>query len=96
MLFTEEPIKKTNLFVSQDKDSQIKFFTDNMVNHVYLQDDVIVKQGDIAGPDEYFYIVIEGLAEVILEKRDFCFYSLDSIEMFLKGKGSTIEVKDAV
>lgn len=37
----------------------------------------------MAGPDEYVYIIVEGLAEVILEKTDFCYYSLDSTKMFL-------------
>lgn len=68
-------------------DSQVKFFTDNLIMHVYLQDDIIIKQGDLAGPEEYFYIIIEGLAEVIQEKRDFCFYHLDSTRMFLKDNG---------
>lgn len=83
MLFSELAIRKTNLFNCQDKDSHVKFFTDNLELHVYLQDDIIIKQGDMAGPDEYVYIIVEGLAEVILEKTDFCYYSLDSTKMFL-------------
>jgi|TARA_B110000285_G_C15059768_1_gene581688 hypothetical protein len=83
MLFSELAIRKTNLFNCQDKDSHVKFFTDNLELNVYLQDDFIIKQGDIADQNEYVYIIVEGLAEVILEKTDFCYYSLDSTKMFL-------------
>lgn len=78
MLFSEVALRKTSLFTSQDKDSSLKFFTDNLVMHVYLQDDFIVKQGDLAGAGEFFYIIVEGLAEVIQEKRDFIFFDLES------------------
>lgn len=65
MLFAEEAVRLTNLFNCQDKDLHVKFFVDNMEMNVYLVDDVIIKEGDLAGPEESFYIIIEGFAEVI-------------------------------
>jgi len=67
-----------------------------MILHVYLQDDIIVKQGDLAGPEEYFYVIIEGLAEVIQEKRDFCYCSLDSIKMFLRDQSAGFDIEEAL
>lgn len=40
-----------------------------------MPNDVIIKQGDIA---EYFYIIIDGDAEVCLEKRDFMYFDHQS------------------
>jgi hypothetical protein len=36
MLFSELAIRKTGLFGSADKNSSVKYFTDNMILHVYL------------------------------------------------------------
>ena len=49
-----------------------------------MEDDIIIKQGDLTGNDEYVYIIIEGLAEVIQEKRDFCYFDLDSTSLFFR------------
>ena len=76
----------THLFNSQDQDALMKFFADNLQLNVFLQDDIIIKEGDISGPDEFFYIIIEGYAEVIQEKRDFIYYDFDETLHFLKAE----------
>lgn len=83
MFFTEDAIRMTNLFNCQDKDSHVKFFVNNMEMNVYLIDDVIIKEGDLAGPNESFYIIMEGFAEVIQEKTDFCYYDTGHTKHFL-------------
>lgn len=85
LLGIEKAVGQTGLFNAHETESQIKFFTDNLELHVYLQDDIIIKQGDLAGHgdgkiDDYVYFIVEGLAEVIQEKRDFLHFNLDSME----------------
>ena len=92
MLFSEEAIRMTHLFNCQDKDSHIKFFVNNMEMNVYLIDDVIIKQGDLAGPDAFFYIIVEGFAEVIQEKVDFCYFDSDSTKLFLTDKEEEYDI----
>lgn len=50
-----------------------------------MQDDIILKQGDLAEDDDHVFFIIEGLAEVIQERKDFAFYSLVQTEEFFKG-----------
>ena len=56
-----------------------------------ITDDIIIKQGDIAGDSEFVYFIIEGLAEVIQEKRDFYYYSLQSTDLFFAEQGAMME-----
>jgi len=61
LLCSEFAIQKTRLFNSHEQESQLKYFTDNIDLKVYLLDDIIVKQGDLANTDdEYVYFIIEG------------------------------------
>ena len=63
-----------------------------MEMNVYLIDDVIIKQGDLAGPDAFFYIIVEGFAEVIQEKVDFCYFDSDSTKLFLTDKEEEYDI----
>jgi hypothetical protein len=54
---------------------------------VFLKDDIIIKQGDAAGfgqnkIDDFVYFTLEGMAEVIQEKKDFMHFDLTSINKF--------------
>ena len=40
----------------------------------FLQDDVILKQGDIG---DNFYVIIEGMAEVFTQREDFLYFDID-------------------
>lgn len=52
--------------------------------HVYLPQDVIVKQNDMADEEtEFVYFVIEGFAQVIQERRDFCYFHQENINLFM-------------
>lgn len=75
MISFESAMRGSGLFSSHNDLSQIKFFIQNMEVHVYLPQDVIVKQNDMADNDtEFVYFIIEGFAQVIQERRDFCYF----------------------
>jgi CRP-like cAMP-binding protein len=82
MLQSEITLRKSGLFSAHDLDIQIKYFSDNMDLNVYLRDDIIIKQGDLGGDQEYVYFITEGIAEVFLEKRDFLYFNQSSLNFF--------------
>ena len=60
---------------------------------MYLRDDIIIKQGDAAGYgndkiDDFVYFTLEGMAEVVQEKRDFLHFDLGSINKFQTEDGN--------
>lgn len=84
MISFESSMRSTGLFTSHNDLSQIKFFIQNMEVHVYLPQDVIVKQNDMADSEtEFVYFIIEGFAQVIQERRDFCYFYQDNINHFM-------------
>eukprot|EP00347_Sterkiella_histriomuscorum_P016745 403352016 len=76
---TEDAIMKINLF-DKHNTNQIENFANLMKVSIYLPSDVVAKQGDIG---DYFYVVIDGLAEVRSETKDFMFFDHDSTLKFL-------------
>lgn len=65
--------------------------------HVYLPQDVIVKQNDMADNDtEFVYFIIEGFAQVIQERRDFCYFHQGNISHFLTEHEQEEDADEAV
>lgn len=81
--FISECFQNLNLLNNYEFHLQLKFLIDNLDLRVYLEDDTIIKQGDMAGPNENVYFILEGSANVILEKNDFCHFNQESIDLFL-------------
>lgn len=54
-----------------------------MLLNVFLEEDVLIKQGDMAGPEEHVYFILEGNMHVILERRDFLYFNRENVELFL-------------
>lgn len=61
---------------------------------VYLENDAIVKQCDMVGDEDNVYFILEGTANVILEKHDFDYFNFKSLEHFLNEHEDTIETVD--
>ena len=93
-LFIQCGLNNTGLFNDIEEQIQLKFLIDNLELKVILEDDTIVKQGDMAGPQENVYFILEGTANVILEKRDFCYFDFENVQFFLNEHEEFIEKVD--
>ncbi|CDW86569.1 voltage-gated ion channel superfamily [Stylonychia lemnae] len=76
---TEDAIRNLGLF-DKNNQNQIENFANLMKIQLYLPSDVVAKQGDIG---DYFYLVVDGLAEVRSEKRDFLYFDYVHTQKFL-------------
>lgn len=93
-LLISKSLNSKDYFNKYDQDFNLNFLIDNFDLKVYLENDIIVKQGDMAGDEENVYFILEGSANVILEKRDFNYFNLKSREHFLNEHEDTVENVD--
>ena len=82
-MFLASVLKQLDFLSGYEMDTQLHFVIDNIQLRVYLADDTIIKQGDMAGPKDNVFFNLEGSATVILEKRDFLYFNVKCTDLFL-------------
>ena len=67
-------------FLNSTNESQIERFLKNVDISLFLEGDIIIKQGFT---NDYLYFIIDGLAEVFIENSDFAFYDYFSVSKYI-------------
>lgn len=67
-------------FINSHNKRQIESFCSNIELVFYLPGDLIIKQGTL---NQYFYVIIDGMVEVMYEHQDFEYFDHKKVEKFV-------------